>query len=1023
MTDLAAEWTSADLPLPTVGDPEAHDRHWHQWREAGRHNPEGAVRAFALGLEDDPGARALLSAVFGNSPYLSRGLIADPAFARLLIEQGPDRAWAAADAAVKDSPAAETTDAAMKRLRAAKRRAALAIGMADVASVWPLDRITGVLSDLAEAALRAACRHVLRALHDSGALVLPHPEAPESGSGLIVLGMGKLGARELNYSSDVDLIVLYDPDVAPSARGDLQPLFNRLVRRLIRIMDERTADGYVFRTDLRLRPDPASTPLALSVPAARRYYETAGRNWERAAMIKARPVAGDSAAGEAFLDALQPFVWRRHLDFAAVQDVQTIKRQIDASHGSGAGAAVAGYNVKLGPGGIREIEFFAQAQQLAWGGRSPELRVRGTLAALDALVAAGRVSRAAAADLRAAYEFLRSLEHRLQMVNDAQTHRLPESDDGVARIACFMGFESTAAFSGALATHRRTVARHYATLFADEPAPIGAVVPIFPQNDDDDATLRAIAEMGYSDPPRVSAMVRGWLAGRWPALRGSRARDLLAALAPSILGAFSVSADPDTALRRFDGFLAHLSEGVHLFSLLGAHPQLLGLIAEIMGSAPRLAERLTRRPALLDSVLSRGFSDLEVPDDSGLEPALAESARRGLVRLFYRREFGAAEMEADLAGAVAGARDFQDILDAQRRWANDRLFQIGVHILRGLLSPVEAGRPLSDLADACLRVSMRAVGDEFTARHGRVAGGAAAVVALGKLGSREMTVGSDLDFLFLYDHHPDAAESDGERPMAPDRYYTRLCRRLIAAVAAPTAEGRSYDIDMRLRPSGKAGPVACSLAAFIARHRSGTRVWERQALTRARVVHAEGGLGERFEDAKRAVLMRPVARDSLAAETAATRDRIRGRCGSGGPWSIEHMRGGLLDVEFIARFLQLAHAAETPEILAGDAVSVFEAAGARELIDPEAARELAQAATLWRNLQGILRLTVGADFAAEDATGAFKNVVGRSCGRVVFDALVDTMEDTARRVAEHYDNLLTAGDGFRTGTLPADLGR
>ncbi|CAN0565275.1 unnamed protein product, partial [Laminaria digitata] len=278
------------------------------------------------------------------------------------------------------------------------------------------------------------------------------PEDPEADSGLIILGMGKLGARELNYSSDIDLIILFDQDTVPyTGDGGLQHLFTRFARNLVALMDERTRDGYVFRTDLRLRPDPGATPPAISVIAAEVYYESAGQNWERAAMVKARPVAGDEQAGLAFLDILRPFMWRRSLDFAAIQDIQSIKRQINA-HRGGAQIAVGGHNIKLGRGGIREIEFYAQTQQLIWGGRDPDLRVRGTIEAITRLTAAGHVTPAALADLTTAYGFHRRVEHRLQMTDDRQTHELPDDDEGLARVATFLGYETVDAFTGELLT-------------------------------------------------------------------------------------------------------------------------------------------------------------------------------------------------------------------------------------------------------------------------------------------------------------------------------------------------------------------------------------------------------------------------------------------------------------------------------------------------------------------------------------------------------------------------------------------
>ena len=1018
--NIAPQWTDAPSPPPQPADEAALALCWERWRETAARSDDGDLIAFAAACRDDPTANALLSALFGNSRYLSHCLIADQGFARLLIESGPEAAYAGARAMAADRSTlgTESRKQAMKRLRVAKRRASLAIGMADVASVWPLERVTGALSDIASATLDAVCAHLLRALHDRGTLALPDPDVPVQGSGLIILGMGKLGAGELNYSSDVDIIVLFDEDIARDPSGDgLQQIFARLARNLVTIMDERTADGYVFRTDLRLRPDPASTAAALSVRAAEAYYATTGENWERAAMIKAKPVAGDIEAGNGFLDRLQPFVWRRHLDFAAIQNIRAIKRQIDAHRGTGQ-IAVAGHNIKLGRGGIREIEFLAQTQQLIWGGRDPALRVRGTGEAFDRLVEAGHMRRRAVTELMATYRFHRRVEHRLQMADDRQTHSLPDDEAGVAAVATFLGFETRDAFSEALLAHLQGVERHYATLFEDEPALATAGILDVGADGDGDATLETLSALGYAHPERAFETLRAWHEGRYRAMRSEEARARLAELVPKILEVLAAWPDPDSALALFDGFLSRLPAGSHLFSMFAARPALFDLVTEIMGSAPRLAGWLEHRPVLLDSVLSREFSDLDVPGADDLGPELATVARRGLVRLFYQREFGAAEMKAELAEVARRARDVQDFLDASRRWANDKIFHIGVHMLRGLLFPVEAAKPLSDIADACLGATLPVVADAYAAAHGRVPGGCLAVVALGRLGSRRMTVGTALELMLVYDHAPGAAQvgtaqagavqSDGRRPLEPGRYYGQLGRRFVAAIGAATAEGTLYDVDMRPRPSGNAGPIVTSLAAFSEHFRADAETWQHQALAPARVVWAEGDLGERFEEARGRVLAQAGSGDGLAAALSGLRERMRGENTGEDIWAIEQKRGGLIDAEFIAQYLQLQHAAAAGDGdgLAGDSVAVFEAAGSRGLIEPQTARELADAATLWHNLHGILSLTVEERFVEATAPPALLAVIGRACAMSDVASLKETMRETAARTAAHFDRLL-----------------
>src|SRR5689334_11249454 len=441
------------LPLPSLdvqGLPEPAERGQAElgllrWRERAGEQEDTGLAAEMIAFAHDANGARLLASLFGNSPFLTLCSLREPDFLLRLARLGPDATFAeVAGSLNRDLDADPDRASLMRRLRTAKRRAALLVALADIAGWWPLERVTATLTELAEASLRAALRCLLRAAHHGGELELAHLDDPERESGLIVLGMGKLGARELNYSSDIDLIVLFDTDrIRYRGRQSPHQLFARMARDLVRLVDERTEDGYVFRTDLRLRPDPASTPPALSVLAALTYYESAGQNWERAAFIKARPVAGDIADGERFLAELRPFLWRRHLDFAAIQDIHSIKRQIQAHKGGGR-IAVLGHNIKLGRGGIREIEFFAQTQQLIWGGRLPEVRVSGTCAALQAFAGIGRITPDVAAEMTRAYRFLRRLEHRLQMLEDQQVHTLPGDAAGLARLATFLGYPSAA---------------------------------------------------------------------------------------------------------------------------------------------------------------------------------------------------------------------------------------------------------------------------------------------------------------------------------------------------------------------------------------------------------------------------------------------------------------------------------------------------------------------------------------------------------------------------------------------------
>ncbi|HSK42230.1 MAG TPA: bifunctional [glutamine synthetase] adenylyltransferase/[glutamine synthetase]-adenylyl-L-tyrosine phosphorylase, partial [Arenibaculum sp.] len=808
------------------------------------------------------------------------------------------------------------------------------------------------------------------------------------GSGLIILAMGKFGARELNYSSDIDLIVLYDDHVVQTTQPDnMARTFIRLARDLGRIMEERTKDGYVFRTDLRLRPDPGATPLAVSISAAEAYYGSLGQNWERAAMIKARPVAGDRAAAGHFLRVLASFVWRRSLDFAAIQDIHSIKRQINAHRGFKT-AAIEGHNVKIGRGGIREIEFFAQTQQLIYGGRDPSLRTRATLESLEALVAVGRLERRAADELTTAYRFLRRVEHRIQMTEDQQTHQLPADAAGVDRLAIFLGYDDPEHFRAELGATLSLVQDHYADLF-EEAAPLsGPGNLVFTGTEDDPETLATLQRLGFANPVGVSATVRGWHHGRYRATRSTRARELLTELVPALLQAFGSTPNPNDAFVKFDEFLARLPAGVQLFSMFYSNPALLELVAEIMGTAPRLAEVLARSPGRLDAVLTPGF----------FEPLPARD-----------------ELAADLEAAFSTVREFEDALYAARRWANDQRFRAGVHILRNITDGDACGPFLSDIADLSVGAMVRWVRREFERRHGGFPdadGAGMAILALGKLGSRQMTIRSDLDLIIIYDVPDDVAASDGDKPLSPGEYYTRLTQRLINAVTAPTGEGQLYEVDMRLRPSGNAGPLAISLAGFSAYQNGSAWTWEHMALTRARVIHGPPELARRLAATVHDVLTRGHDPDRLLRDVADMRRRIDKEFGIGDVWDTKYVRGGQIDASFIAQYLQLRHAHDHPEVLHVNTAAVFGALAAAGLLDPDIANDLEDALRMWRRVQGFLRLTTEGRFDADAAPEGLKRALTRAvCGNqsdhVDFATLEARVRSAAERTHRHFDTLVT----------------
>ena len=966
--------------LPEPADARRLTLGLEAWREAlavTRGDP--AVDA-ARRWSATPRGKRLLASIFGNSPFLSGVAVKEWAFLTRLVEEGADPLFAEIAAAIElPTDLGEDTAALMRRLRVAKRQVALAAAVAELVGAWSLERQTGALTRFAEAVLGAALRHLLRQAANTGSIALASIDEPELDSGLIVLGMGKLGGYELNYSSDIDLILLYDPTRARvSTRNGNQPFFVRMGRDLGRILDERTGDGYVFRTDLRLRPDPASTPLTLSVAAALAYYESVGQNWERAALIKARTVAGDRVAGQRFLRELEPFIWRKSLDFAAIQDIHSIKRQINAYHGGGR-IAVEGHDIKTGRGGIREIEFFAQTQQLIWGGRLRELRVGSTCEALRRLAAAGRIDPATATELIDDYRFLRRLEHRLQMVDDAQTHILPPDSTGIARIGVFLGYAQTDAFVVDLVGHLTSVERHYAELFEQAPSLSGPGNLVFTGVEDDHETLRTLSRLGFAKPSSVAALVRGWHHGRMRATRSQRAREILTELVPELLRIFGTTPHPDTALLGFDRFLSRLPAGVQLFSLFFANPGLLDLVAEIMAGAPRLAEQLALRPALLDAVLTEGFF-ATLPESNALA--------------------------ADLGQMLAGARDFEDTLDTLRRWTGERRFQVGVQLLRRVLDGGQAGEVLADIAETALTALLPAVETDFARRHGRMPGGMFAVIGMGRLGSREMTLASDLDLIMIYDVPPGSEISDGPHPLPIASYYARLSQRLIGAITAPTAEGRLYEVDMRLRPSGASGPIASSLAGFARYQRESAWTWEHMALTRARPVAGDPALRRRIADAIGSVLTSGRDPERLLVDVADMRRRIADENLRPLRWDLKNRRGGLIDLEFIVQYLVLREAASSPQLICRGTEQVLRALGEAGVLPRRAEHELLDALALLRHVQAVLTLLSGGLPQDEAFSEPDADTLARCAGAVDFAGLDADITAAVGRVRGWYRRLI-----------------
>ena len=842
--------------------------------------------------------RSLVKGTAGSSPYLKGLLEKERDWIGPALDAVPEDVFEAILDDVRALPDGELATG----LRKAKRRVALLVGLADLAGVWPLETVTGALSRFADLAADRAIAVLTAREMARGKLPGMHPEEAGAGGGMVALAMGKMGAYELNYSSDIDLICLFDD--SRFDRDDLleaRAAFVRVARQMAAMLSEVTADGYVFRTDLRLRPDPAVTPVCLSMEAAERYYESVGRTWERAAYIKARAAAGDIKAGEVFLERIAPFVWRRHLDYAAIQDAHDMRLKIREHKLSGSRRALEGLNIKLCPGGIREIEFFTQTRQLIAGGRDPELRLRGTVEAL--LVLANKGWADEAPRLIEDYRAHRELEHRIQMIADRQTHDLPTSPEEFDRLAALMGRE-TRELRQEVTERLSRVAWITEDFFAPGTARPSPTLP--------DASREVVS--------------------RWPsypALRSTRAVEIFERVKPEILSRLDRAAKPEEALVHVDGFLRGLPAGVQLFSLFDANPQLIDLIVDVASTAPALAQYLSRHSEVFDAVIGGGFF-ADWPGWAGLEHQLSRQ--------------------------LALAPDYEAQLLAARHWRNEWHFRVGVHHLRGLIDAERVGQHYADIASAALHALWTPVVEEFASKHGMPPGRGATVIGMGSLGAEALASTSDLDLIVIYD--PAGAEtSEGPRPLDVRTYYARLTKSFLTAFTAPMGPGQLYEVDMRLRPSGRKGPVATSLASFKSYQRDEAWTWEHLALTRARAVAGSTELGDEVEAFRRSLLAAPSDRRAVLGDVAAMRARLDRAKPGEGIWDAKSGPGRLQDIALLA---------ETGALLAGSPerdplLQICEGRQALGLSKPSAQALMETHRLFWR-LQAAERLLVANSF-------------------------------------------------------------
>ena len=877
---------------------------------------------------------AALARARAHSPFLARQLERFADVARALEAGALEDALAAARAAGADSPNAGT---ALRRERSA---IALALGVGDLAGALPLERVVEELSDLADRALERA---LTAAISERTPEVAP--------TGFTIIALGKHGSRELNYSSDVDLLFLYDPATLPlKPREEAGQAAVRIGQRVIELMQRSDGEGYVFRVDLRLRPSPEVTPIALKADAAISYYESGALPWERAAFIRARAAAGDAALGRYFLDAIYPFVWRRSIDFGAIGEIQSITRRIrdHYAHGQAFGP---GFDLKRGRGGIREIEFFAQIHQLIHGGRQPALRATATLAALAALAADGRIPAEEARILGDAYRLFRTIEHRLQMVDDRQTHSLPVERHALDNVAQLHGLADGAALLDLLSPHVEAVASLYGRLGEEDRGqlPRGA-----------QALDARLAEAGFADPAAARARIESWRAGTARSLRTQAANEAFEAMLPALVDAFGEAPDSMRAMNRFDDVVARLPSGVNFYRLLEARPGITQILATILSHAPALAEQLGRRPVLLDGLI----------DASAFTPARTVEA-----------------LAEDYARSDRGDEDYQLLLDRVRRRVNEARFALGVQLLGGYSDPLEVGGGYARVAEAAIRVFADAAIAEFEKAHGEVPGSELLILGLGRLGGNALTHASDLDLVYIFSGTHEG-RSDGPRQLTATDYFNRLGPRVTAALSVATAAGPLYDVDTRLRPSGKDGMIAVSLASYADYQRNSAWTWEHMALTRARPVYGSDAGKAALQAVIDEVLRQPRDPARLTADVVAMRADMAKHKPARGPFDIKLGEGGLVDLEFAIHLLQLRHkAAFDPHL--DSAIAALVSLGLAPPDIEEAHRLLTRMLVTFR--------LVSPDSA--EPPEASRALVARTCGQPDWATLLAAHDSARHKVA------------------------
>tara|TARA_R110000782_G_scaffold167129_4_gene259118 strand:+ start:4227 stop:6950 length:2724 start_codon:yes stop_codon:yes gene_type:complete len=896
-------------------------------------------------LEGKPDLEAVLAGLNRGreySPFLMQMITRHADVAGHLEAGALEAAWLAAERV------GEAGKDVAQALRWRRGAVALVTGVADLAGVWDLDHVTHALSDFADEAVEAALM---------AAFAERYPD--EEPRGFAVIALGKHGSRELNYSSDIDPILIFDPETLPRrAREEPVEAAVRLARRMSEILSARDGDGYVFRVDLRLRPSPEATPIALPVEAAISYYESMALGWEQAAFIRARVCAGDRTLGDYFLTSIRPFIWRRSLDFGAIDAILDVSRRIRDHYVSGQEFG-PGYDLKRGRGGIREVEFFAQAHQLIHGGRQAELRAGATREALRALAGAGVIEQDVAQRLDAAYVLFRTIEHRLQMVDDRQTHALPADGQALANVGHLHGLKTGDALLDLLRPHVEWVGTNF-----DRLAPEGHEERL---SSAPERLTGQLAAAGFEEAEVAADRIARWRDGSVRALRSPAAREALEELLPALFAGLAKAPDPLGALNRLDNMISRLPSAINFFKLLAARPKLLAMLVTILSHAPTLAEDLARRAELLDGLIDASALD-PVPD----VPELVQWLARG-----------------------EAGDDYQILLDRVRQKVGERRFALGAQIVCGAADPLDVGAGYGRLAQGAVAVLAQATAEEFARTHGAVPGGELVIVALGRLGGGVMTHASDLDLIYLFTGDYDT-ESDGAKPLGATQYFNRLAQRAGNALSVSTAAGPLYEVDTRLRPFGAQGLLAASLDSFVRYQADNAWTWEHLALTRARPIFGSEAGRTAVAAQIDAVLRAERDEAMLLRDAVKMRRDIATHKPPAGPLDVKLIEGGLVDLEFIVQVTQLARHAGFDSDL-GRSVRTLIAAG----LLPE---DLAGAHDLLTRYLVVSRLVSPASIEPPEAT---RPLVAARCGAKSWDELLAMLGQARQSVARSWGALVS----------------